>query len=189
MGSPWTEHFAEYQAGFLYRQYNLRMMKKGFTLTEMIIGMLITSILILTIGVMSSTGISSYSKLRKQAEAYNEIYSAVSFIEHSVRGAKNISLADNTLTAKGLKDPSNLIYDCTITRVDPDNNLMYNLIYNDTLGHTSTIVNDVANLTISPSNDFSNDKLLNATINGTIILDGNKPSNFSLPFSVMRRNG
>jgi len=161
------------------------MMKKGFTLTELVIGMLISSILILTIGVMSGVGTSSYGKLRTEADVYNELYSGVSFIEHSVRSAQGISFTNNSLIATGLIeiDPPNRTYDCTIT-VSSLGNSMYDLIYNDTLSHTATIMKNVENLSIQeePDSDAANG-FFSARITG--IKDN---VSLALPLKVFRRN-
>lgn len=151
------------------------MKKKGFTLTEMIIGMLITSILILTIGVMSSTGVSSYSKLGKQAEAYNDLYFGVDLIERSIRRAHTVSVdtTQNTLTV-----------DSFIFKADNGD-----LVYIDTANANkrNVIVSGATNLQFVPTNPSVG--LYKAIINDSIKLDEKNTIDLNVSVNVMRRNG
>jgi len=151
------------------------MMEKGFTLTELIIGMLIASILILTIGVMSGVGISSYNKLSKQAEAYNDLYFGVDLIERSIRRAHTVSVdtTQNTLTV-----------DSFIFKADNGD-----LVYIDTANANkrNVIVSGATNLQFVPTNPSTN--LYKATISDSIRLDEKNTIDLNVSVNVMRRNG
>jgi len=78
------------------------MNTKGFTLTELLIALLVSGIIALTIGIISQISTDSYMNLRREAELYNEIYSGFDLVERSVRRADNVSVSGNTLTADNL---------------------------------------------------------------------------------------
>ena len=60
--------------------------------------MLVSGIIILTIGIISQISTDSYMKLRREAELYNEIYSGFDLVERSVRGANQVAVNGNTLS-------------------------------------------------------------------------------------------
>lgn len=151
-------------------------MKRGYTLTELIIGMLISSILILTIVVMSTTAVSSHHYLSKEAEAYNDLYYGVDMIERSIRRAQDVSVdtTQNILTADNFIfriDQGDLVY------FDTANSNKRNVIINGT---------GATNLQFVPSS--ADPESYTAVISDTITLSGGKTANLAVNLNVTRRN-
>ena len=71
----------------------LIMNKKAFTLVEMLISLVVVSILILSIGVISSLGVSSYNQAQKQAFLYEDLSFGFKLIQNRARSSKTISQA------------------------------------------------------------------------------------------------
>jgi len=141
---------------------------KGFTLTEVVIALLVSGIIILTIGIISQISTDSYMNLRREAELYNEIYSGFDLVERSVRranatlaldtSANTLTTDDRTFRAKGGRD----------------------FIYTDSAGDHIILAN-ASNLTFIPS-------LTNGTL-VTVNLAGEKDKTpFNLTINVTRRN-
>jgi len=68
------------------------MERKGVTLIEMLIVMVVASILLLTIGTLSSIGNKSYKKIVRQAAIYNDIAYGFKLISNRVHKTRSISL-------------------------------------------------------------------------------------------------
>ena len=100
------------------------MDKRSFTLTELVIGLAAGAIVILTIGVISSVGISSSNKLRKEAEVYNDIRFGFDLIEHSIRKAKakdvTVDEANATLKLDGFLFQKDDVKGEFFYTIDPD---------------------------------------------------------------------
>ena len=148
---------------------------KGFTLTELVIALLVSGIILLTIGIISQISTDSYMRLRQEAEVYNEIYSSFDLVERSVRRENSTIVVDNTtldasiLTADGL----------TFFRV-PIGNSTYNFTYSDS-AENHTILANATNLTFNAA--LTNDALV------TFNLTGEKHKvPFNLTIDVTRRN-
>ena len=152
-------------------------MKKGFTLVELIVGMAICSILMLTVGVISRASLGSYDRLTKEAEVYNDLYFGVNLIERSVRRASNVSVVGNTLVTDSINF-TNLSY-------TDAGNQRYRLVYCDATGEHN-ITRNLTSLGFFPGNLSANNfsvSLDNVTISGS------KDSvNFNVLFNVTRRN-
>jgi len=156
-------------------------MKRGFTLAELIIGMLISSILILTVGVISGTAVTSYEKLRKEAQAYDDLYYGVDLIERSVRRAESVSWGSNTLTLGMWDNTTNPPQPYSAIFQNNGNSLTYKRDSRSS-DAPDIVMQGVSNLTFAP-NPPTNTTLFNATLNGTkdnIV--------FTRSISVMRRN-
>ena len=59
--------------------------KNGTSLVELLVGILVSSILILTIGVLSETANRSYNKLYIQQQIYNDISYGLKMLQNKVR--------------------------------------------------------------------------------------------------------
>src|SRR5512136_80452 len=68
------------------------MNQNGFTLIEFVTGLLVSAILILTIGVMANTGSIAFTKLDRDAAVYNDIYYGFDLIQRSVRRAETVTV-------------------------------------------------------------------------------------------------
>lgn len=152
----------------------------GFTLVELIVGLAIGAVIILIIGVISSSGIGSYEKSQKEAEAYNDIFYGFSLIQRNVRQALIVNADDtaNTLTADNFvfrKNGSDLIYTDTATTTDI-------LILK-----TDTSLGETLDFTVSPPSG----KLFNVTLSGQKVINlGYRKVTvpFNLSTQAMERN-
>lgn len=149
----------------------MKKMKRGFTLVELLVGLVIGAVLVLIVGVISQTSFGSHERLRREAEVYSDIFYGFNLIKHSVRNGLIVSAdgANNTITA-----------DNFIFRVSPGNsgNLIYTKI-SDNSNHT--IISGVAGLNFEV--DDSNEPLI------ALNLSGQKDRvNFNLTAEAMQRN-
>ena len=64
--------------------------KNAFTLTEVLVSILISAILILTIGVISSISNSTHTKLEREAQVYNDITYGFKLIQNRVHSVSSI---------------------------------------------------------------------------------------------------
>ncbi len=152
-------------------------MQRAFTITELLIGMLVSSILVLTIVVMSTSAVSSHHYLSKEAEAYNDLYYGVDFIERGIRRAQQVGVdtAQNTISADNLVfklDQGNLV--CIDNSVSP--------------AKISIIINGskVSNLQFIPGEPGVNS--YTALISDTVTLAGGKTANLTVNLNVTGRN-
>ena len=72
--------------------------ERGLTLTEVLVGLIIGSIVLLSIGVMSSTAIGSYERLRKESEVYADISYGFNLIKYAARNSSTANATNTTLT-------------------------------------------------------------------------------------------
>jgi len=149
---------------------------KGFTLVELIIGMLVSSILMLVVGIISIAGHTSYEKLRKESEVYNDAYSGINLIQRSVHRAINLKIvedgADSTITADNFTfrvDGDSLVCDVDI---DSDG----------TVDRTDIIISGVEGLSFELGGSVDN--LVKITLTGT-----KDKVLFNVSASALRRNG
>ncbi len=66
----------------------------GHSLIEFLLAIMIASILILTIGTLSTIGNSSYKKLNSQQQIYNDLSYAFKLLQNKVRVAKTLTLTN-----------------------------------------------------------------------------------------------
>ena len=64
--------------------------KKGITLVELLVSMIVASILILTVGVLSSTANRSFKKLTSKQQIYNDISYGFKLTQNKVRASSGI---------------------------------------------------------------------------------------------------
>jgi len=69
--------------------------KKGFTLAELLVTMVISAVLILMVGAISQIAFSSHDQTRKEGDVYSDLFYGLSRMSFSVRKASTLSL-DNT---------------------------------------------------------------------------------------------
>ena len=62
----------------------------GFSLIELLIGILIAAILILTVGVLSSIAGSTFNKLNSEQQTHNDISYGLKLMQNRVRGAQSL---------------------------------------------------------------------------------------------------
>ena len=65
--------------------------KNGFSLIELIVSIVIASILVLTVGVLSSTANRSYNALNNKQQIYNDLSYAFKLLQYKVRGSTSIA--------------------------------------------------------------------------------------------------
>lgn len=149
----------------------MKTMKWGFTLVELLVGLVVGAVLVLIVGVISQVSVGSHERLRREAEVYNDLFYGFNLIKHSVRNGLIVSAdgANNTLTA-----------DNFIFRASPGNSS--NLIYTKISDNSNyTIISGVTGLNFDV--DGSNDPLI------VLNLSGQKDRvNFNLTTEVMGRN-
>lgn len=153
----------------------------GFTMMELLIGILISSILVLMVGAISSISLRSYERMRQEAEVFNDAFHALSLIKHAVRNSLVVSAdqANNTLTA------DNLIFQ--VNSQDANN-----LIYTDTTDNSNhTIVEGAGNLNFALTSPDA--RFININLSGEKLVPGyaegnDKKVEFNLSTMVMRRN-
>jgi len=66
--------------------------EKGFTLVEMLVALLISSILILMVGVLSQVAFSSHDRIRTKADVYDDVFYGLSRLSFQARKASTITL-------------------------------------------------------------------------------------------------
>jgi prepilin-type N-terminal cleavage/methylation domain-containing protein len=153
-------------------------MNRGFTLTEMLVGMLISSILLLTVGLMATAGTNSYNKQRNIAEIYNNVTSGVDFLESNIRKATVVSWNSGAKTLTG-SWVNGSTYNFVIRSTNG------NLTYSDTLygAMTAPIMRNVTAFSVSNAGN-----LYNVTININASLGNKAYLNFTRTLSVAGRN-
>lgn len=65
---------------------------KAFTLTELVIGLMIGVFILLAVGAISQVGPESYEKLRGESQVYNDIMYGFDLIKSKVHSAKVVGL-------------------------------------------------------------------------------------------------
>ena len=65
--------------------------KNGFSLTELLVSIVVASILILTIGVLSSIANGSFNKISSEQQTYNDISYGFKLMQNRVRIASSMS--------------------------------------------------------------------------------------------------
>lgn len=113
------------------------MKKNGFTLVELMAGLFVGSIIVLTIGSASSIAIDSFERNRREAEVYNDIYFGFGLVEHAVRNSSSVKVpSSGTLIADHLTFSLREIDDCQQpSPLDcPTCKCIYNFIYTDGSG-------------------------------------------------------
>ena len=63
--------------------------KRAFSLTEMLVSIVVAAILVLTIGVISRISTGTYASLTKEAQVYNDISYGFKLMQNKVRGSGN----------------------------------------------------------------------------------------------------
>ena len=63
--------------------------KRAFSLTEMLVSIVVAAILVLTIGVISSISTGTYAGLTKEAQVYNDISYGFKLMQNKVRSSNN----------------------------------------------------------------------------------------------------
>ncbi len=105
-------------------------MRKGFTIIELLITMVISSVLLLTLGGIARIALSSHDRLWQEAKVVNDTAYCLDLLRHSLRGARNVTLdaGNGILTADNLIfkiDGSDLVF------IDTDNSNQRNVILKD----------------------------------------------------------
>ena len=68
---------------------------RGFSLIEFQVGILISAILVLTIGVLSSMAQSSYAKISKEETVFNDAAYAFKLMQNKIRSSTSMSVKGN----------------------------------------------------------------------------------------------
>ena len=67
------------------------MKKNGFTLVEMLVSLIISSILILMVGVLSEIANGTYNKVKKEQEIYGDISYGIKLLQFKMRNSSSIA--------------------------------------------------------------------------------------------------
>ena len=156
--------------------------KLGYTLTEMLVVLVITGIIVLMVGALGGLAYKSYNRLRNVSGAYNDSQWGLQLIREGVRQSiSNPTFASNCLTLVTPNGTTNVYLDATRT----------NLHYNTTPGGCGTstsppIIKGVTNLVFTPN--VNNLPQVAVTLTGTkAFADGTK-AQFAYSMSATRRN-
>lgn len=144
------------------------MARRGFSLVELLLALLIGGIIVLMIGALSSSGLDSYNRTRGQAGVYNELAYSRDRIDRGIRRAHLVTVdtVNNRITIDN-------------DRYQRDgNDLAY---FNITAGTRHVLIGQVTNLSFIPSNPLVN--LYRFTISGR-----KDAVDFNQTFNVTRRN-
>ena len=63
----------------------------GFSLVELLVSIIIASILVLTVGVLSSVANSSFNRLNSEQQIYNDLSYGFKLLQYKVRGSSSIA--------------------------------------------------------------------------------------------------
>lgn len=66
------------------------MNKRGFSLIELQISILIASVLVISIGMVSQISMETYNKYRQEAQIFNDISYGFKFLQSKIRGSGNV---------------------------------------------------------------------------------------------------
>lgn len=75
---------------------NVIIHKKGFTLVEMLVSLVVAGILILSVGVIASVSNNSFIKLNNKQQIYNDIAYGFKLLQYKVRGSTSIAIGNQT---------------------------------------------------------------------------------------------
>ncbi|MBF0521450.1 MAG: prepilin-type N-terminal cleavage/methylation domain-containing protein [Candidatus Omnitrophica bacterium] len=160
------------------------MNKKGFTLTELIVALIVSIVLMMTVGAIASIGNDSYSNLMKEANIYNDVYFGLDLIQSLSHKATTISVdtVNKTLTI------DKLVFSVSKKKIT---DTVSDFIYTNTLTNAQTILfSGVGNLSFVPSLS-ADGKIVTASLSGTKSFGGintSKAVTFNVSTSAMRRN-
>ena len=70
--------------------------QKGFSLVEMLVSLIMAAILILTVGVISTIANSSFSRLNKEQQIYNDISYGFKLLQYKVRASSSIAAGNRS---------------------------------------------------------------------------------------------
>lgn len=157
-------------------------MKNGFTLVELLVGLVIGAVLVLIVGVISETSVGSHERLRREAEIYNDIFHGFNLIKHSVRNGVNVEVVNGTIIGDMVdKDNSFAVTGNFTLREQNNSDLIFTYTNISTSNTTNnTIIAGVDGLDFDPN---QTPELI------TVKLSGQKDRvNFNLTTEAMRRN-
>ncbi len=66
--------------------------KNGFSLVELLVSIVVASVLILTIGVLSSIANGSYNKINSEQQIYNDLSYGFKLMQNKVRASSTVSI-------------------------------------------------------------------------------------------------
>ncbi len=75
--------------------------KKGLSLVELLVVIIISAILILMVGFLSQIAFSSHEEIRKEGDVYSDIFYGLSQISFSVRKASTVKIENDTYGCTG----------------------------------------------------------------------------------------
>jgi len=163
--------------------------KKGFTLIELFMAILISSVLILMVGALSQIAFSSHDQVRKEGDLYSDLFYGFNLLTYSVRNALTVEvLVDELNNTKGLN-----LANSAYNRTFGNNNTSFQ--YTDSTG-VYNIIDGVSNLNFDfrCEKDIVTGNWLADSCSASskifhLILTGSKDNEpFDLVSDVMRRN-
>lgn len=119
----------------------MRIGNKGFSLSELIVGMVVAAIVILMVGAIGTIAYKSYKELREISDVYADAHSALQMVRENVRQATTTPvIAGSCLTLT--------VFGSTKSIHTQGNNLVYG---NSCGATTSTLIANMTNLVFTPS--------------------------------------
>lgn len=151
-------------------------MRAGWTLTELVMGMAVSAILMLTVGMIAQAGISSHTRQSRMAERYNDITTATDLIERTVRKGGGIVWNPSTFTLSGKVSNDTATFDFGFTWNPSSRNLTFST--SSSAKMTPALLTNVTWFSVTESSGLFN-----------VSIVGNQDGvNYTRSFSVFRRN-
>ena len=154
----------------------MNVCKRGFSLMELLIGLVIATIVTLMVGALANIAFKSYNDLRKQSDVYNDSQFALQMIREGVRqssSAPSVSVVGGNNCLTVIKPSvTNYFY-------IKGSNFVYSSTACDSLTNTP-IIKSVTSLVFTPS---ISGNLVTAVLSGT-----KSGVSFSYSIKTARRN-
>jgi prepilin-type N-terminal cleavage/methylation domain-containing protein len=159
--------------------------KKGFTLAELLVTMVISAVLILMVGAISQIAFSSHDQIRKEGDVYSDLFYGLSRMNFSVRKASALSL-DNTWPNPPWVSSILIVDNSAFGLYRPaGGKIKFVFVPNKTNpGVRENIIEDLDTMSFSFTLSGTPNKSANVTVQGA---KDNEPFNIS-NFVVTRRN-
>jgi prepilin-type N-terminal cleavage/methylation domain-containing protein len=162
----------------------LRHNKKGFTVIELLIGLIIGAILVLIIGAISGIGNASFDRAVKESSVYNDAFTSLNLMKFL--GRKSHTIITYNTSQFGLASGAVLQLDNSAFGLSTNQKDFIYLKDKSNTTDKKELIKDATNitLTLDPANSAPTN-VNNVTV--TLHVEKQKES-FDLSTSIMRRN-
>lgn len=140
----------------------MKMLRSGFSVAELMVGVVVTAIVILMVGAIGTIAVQSYNNLRNQSGVYNDAQFALQLVREAVRQSSTTpSIAGSSLTIVTASCPNIHFYIQGAS-----------LVYDHNCASSPTVIADpiisnVTGLTFTACNSTSNP--CSTPVNGQVI--------------------